>query len=70
LSAADTTINSWTFPTDRPCPTRRDEEHEEIGFVRGDEPDLHRLYRFWQWDKPGMWGAFELAYASHMGAHV
>jgi len=41
---------------------------EEIGLVFGDEPDLHWLYRFWQWDKPsGMWGAYEVAYASHMG---
>lgn len=45
----------------------RSERHEEMGSVSGDEPDLHWLYRFWQWDKPGMWGAHSLAYASHMG---
>lgn len=46
----------------------RFELHEEIGFVFGDEPDRHWLYRFWQWDKePWAWGAYELAYASDMG---
>lgn len=46
----------------------RSECHEEIGFVFGDEPGLHWLYRFWRRDKPsGMWGAHEVAYASHRG---
>lgn len=46
----------------------RSERHEEIGLVFGDEPDLHWLYRFWWWNKSsGMWGAHEVAYASHMG---
>ncbi|MGV9561674.1 ankyrin repeat domain-containing protein [Streptomyces sp. NPDC003480] len=45
----------------------RSEQHEEIGSVWGDEPDLHWLYRFWQWDRPGMWDAGKLAYASHRG---
>ncbi|MEU6365859.1 ankyrin repeat domain-containing protein [Streptomyces sp. NPDC046931] len=45
----------------------RSEPHEEIGLVWGGEPELHWLYRFWQWDKPGMWDAGELAYASHRG---
>ncbi|MGW4510804.1 hypothetical protein ACWEO4_02170 [Streptomyces sp. NPDC004393] len=43
------------------------EPHEEIGLVRGDASDLHWLYRFWQWDRAGLWDASELAYASHRG---
>ncbi|MGW5476957.1 hypothetical protein [Streptomyces sp. NPDC004008] len=43
----------------------RSEPHEEIGLIWGDAPDLHWLYGFWQWDRPGLWDAGELAYASH-----
>ncbi|WP_055491705.1 ankyrin repeat domain-containing protein [Streptomyces sp. TP-A0356] len=43
------------------------ERHEELGSVWGDEPDLHWLYRFWQWEKVEMWDAYRLAYASQMG---
>ncbi|MFF3510452.1 ankyrin repeat domain-containing protein [Streptomyces sp. NPDC002573] len=43
------------------------EPHEEIGLIRGDASDLHWLYRFWQWDRAGLWDASELAYASHRG---